>query len=78
MFYIRPSMRSVMIKRHGMATEQEGASMANIDTQKLMNFDNLSSEQKEELKKRFQERKRELETALKTVNESLEKLGAAR
>jgi transcriptional regulator of heat shock response len=61
-----------------MATEQEGASMANIDTQKLMNFDNLSSEQKEELKKRFQERKRELETALKTVNESLEKLGAAR
>jgi transcriptional regulator of heat shock response len=67
-----------MIKRHGMATEQEGASMANIDTQKLMNFDNLSSEQKEELKKRFQERKRELETALKTVNESLEKLGAAR
>lgn len=49
--------------------------MAGIDTQKLMKFDELTSEQKEELKKRFHERKRELETALKTVNQSLEALG---
>jgi len=48
--------------------------MANIDTQKLMKFDELTSEQKEELKTRFLERKRELEAALKTVNGSLEAL----
>jgi hypothetical protein len=42
--------------------------MAHIDTQRLVKFDHLSTTQKDDLRKRFQDRKRELEAALKTVD----------
>jgi len=42
--------------------------MAHIDTQRLMKFDHLSATQKDDLKKRFHDRKRELEAALRAVD----------
>jgi hypothetical protein len=49
-------------------TEDEGETMAHIDTQRLMKFDHLSATQKDDLKKRFHDRKRELEAALRAVD----------
>jgi hypothetical protein len=48
--------------------------MAHIDTQRLIKADELTSQQKDELKKKFQERKRDLEAALKAVDKGLEAL----
>jgi hypothetical protein len=50
--------------------------MAPIDAGRLMKFGALSQKQKNELKKKFHERKRDLGAAMKAVDRGLEALAA--
>jgi ferritin-like metal-binding protein YciE len=50
--------------------------MAYRDVLKLIDYAKLSVAQRNELRKRFQARKRDLEAAIKTIDEALGQLGS--
>jgi hypothetical protein len=54
-----------------MAAEVKGELMAHIDALKYIKFDELTDEQKSELKERLQDRKKELQAAMKAVDRGL-------
>lgn len=54
-----------------------GKAMAYIDVLKHIKFDELSPEQRDELRSRFYKRKQDLEAAIKTIDEGLESLDKA-
>jgi hypothetical protein len=46
------------------------------DVLKLVKFDELTDEQRSELRQKFQERRRDLQAALKAIDQGLEALAA--
>jgi hypothetical protein len=57
-----------------MANEAGEQAMAIIDILKLIKFDELDKDQKNELRKRFRESKKELEAAMRAVDKGLDAL----
>ena len=66
-------IRHALIK-FGMASEIKGEAMGILEAVKLIKFDQLTDKQKNDLRKKLLERKKELEAALKAVNQGLKKI----